>query len=205
MKILICLGNQILSVGVQRIITENLPDAQLGDYFCGPSLSDPDLVLFDSREKIDELNGTYPDARFICIDLGLKDCELTCLLLCHNVSGIISSKLNLEMFIKALCAVHRGEIWIEQTQLKTLLQQGRRVLYREDLRDLSDQDKKIIQLLARGLQNREIADQLCLSVPTVKAHLSRIYKTLNIDNRSQLVALATESGWQKPMTAPPSK
>lgn len=57
---------------------------------------------------------------------------------------------------------------------------------------MSEQDKKIIQLVARGDSNKEIADGLYLSVATVKAHLGRIFKHLKVNNRSQLAALATK-------------
>lgn len=197
MKIKICVGNQILASGVQRLIAENLPEAILDDPVSGEDVTDPDLVLFDSREAVDVLTQRYPAAKFICLDLGLKEPELACLLLCHHVNGIISPDLEVEMFCKALTAVHKGEIWVEQIHLKALLHQGRGLPHREDFRGLSEQDKQIIRLLSQGQRNKEIASQLCLSVPTVKAHLSRIYKTLNVENRSQLAALATESGWQK--------
>jgi len=197
MKIKVCVGNQILASGVEKLIVENLPDAVVSDAFRDAEMTEPDLVLFDSREAIDDLAHRYPTARLICLDLGLKEPELACLLLCHHVNGIISPDLDVKMFCKALTAVARGEIWVEQTHLKAMLRQGRGLPHREDFRGLSAQDKHIIRLLAQGQRNKEIADQLCLSVPTIKAHLSRIYKTLNVDNRSQLVALATESGWQK--------
>ena len=197
MKILVCVGNTILAEGLRRIITENLADAVLGDMLSGPPIADPDLVLFDSREQIDVLMRQYQRARFVCIDLGLREPELACLLLCHDISGIISPHLSVEMFCKALHSVARGEIWIEQTHLKAMLRQGRDRSHMEEVHGLSHQDKQIVRLIARGFRNRDIADQLCLSIPTIKAHLSRIYKTLGVENRAQLMALATESGWQK--------
>lgn len=197
MKILVCVGNKILAEGLRRIITENLTEAVLGDMLSGPTIADPDLVLFDSREKIDVLMRQYEHARFVCIDLGLREPELACLLLCHDISGIISPHLSVEMFCKALDAVHRGEIWVEQTHLKAVLYEGRGRTRMAEIHGLSDQDKQIVRLIARGYRNRDIADQLCLSIPTIKAHLSRIYKTLGVENRAQLMSLATESGWQQ--------
>jgi DNA-binding NarL/FixJ family response regulator len=43
-----------------------------------------------------------------------------------------------------------------------------------------------------GDSNNAIADKLFLSLPTIKAHLSRIFKCLNVENRAQLAALATK-------------
>lgn len=198
MKIKLRMGNRVLAEGIGKLIAENLAEAVVCDSVHDRGMTDPDLVVFCAREGIDALIRCYPAARFICLDSGLKEADLTCLLLCHQVSGIISPELDVEMFCKALTTVHRGEIWVEQTHLKAMLRQDRGLPFREEFRCLSDQDKRIICLLAQGQRNKDIADQLCLSVPTIKAHLSRIYKTLNVENRSQLVALATESGWQRP-------
>jgi DNA-binding NarL/FixJ family response regulator len=195
MRILICLRNHILAEGVKGIIKGNLDGATLADYYSGSAFDDPDLVLFDSREAIDELMQGYPGARFICFDLGLKNSELACLLYCHGISGVISTDLDIVMFCKALRTVHKGDIWLEQAHLKILLREGRAQPHREGIKSFSRQDKQIVRLVTSGMKNKDIADCLFLSLPTVKAHLSRIYKTLNIENRAQLVALAAESGW----------
>lgn len=197
MNILIFINNRVLSQGLQKIIAEYLPEVVVEDYFARKDACPPDLVLFDSRENIDHLKQQFSGAHFICIDLGLKDAELACLLFCHGVHGIISPRLDVDRFCKALRTVYKGEVWVEQTHLKALLNAGHSLPDSGRFRSLSDQDKRIIRLVATGKKNRQIADLLCLSEPTVKAHLSRIYKTLKVENRSSLVALATESGWTK--------
>ena len=195
MKILVCLRNHILAEGVKGIIRGNLDGALLSDYYSGSVIDDPALVLFDSRDVIDELMQKYPEARFVCFDLGLKSNDLACLLYCHGISGVISTKLDIEMFCKALRTVHEGDIWLEQDHLKILIREGRSLPSKDGIKSMSKQDKQIVKLVASGMKNKDIADCLFLSLPTVKAHLSRIYKTLNIENRAQLVALAAESGW----------
>lgn len=193
MKVLVCINNQILAEGIKRIIGEHVPDILLGDHFFGPSVKDPDIVLFVSRDDILELKETYVNARFIYFDQGAPDNELSCLLYCHGVLGIISSDLSLNNFCKALRRVHQGEVWLCQKHLHLLLDQGLKVSGSKNFHKLSDQDRKIIQLVAVGDSNREIADKLCLSLPTIKAHLSRIFRSLSIENRAQLAALATKS------------
>ena len=120
---------------------------------------------------------------------------MACLFLCHEINGIISPKLTIEMFCKALQKVYEGEIWLEQSHVKALLSTERKKVSKDDFHGFSQQDKQMIKLLVEGLHNQEIADQLYLSVPTIKAHLCRIYKSLGVKNRSQLVALAKDSSW----------
>ena len=192
MKVLVCINNKILAEGVKNIIGENVPETLLGDHFFGPVVEDPDIVLFASRDDILELKQSYPEARFIYLDQGSCDSELACLLYCHGVLGILSSDLDVNKFCKALRSVHQGEVWICQKHLHLLLEQGLTLPGRNKLHKLSDQDRKIIQLVTDGDSNNAIADKLFLSLPTIKAHLSRIFKRLNVENRAQLAALATK-------------
>lgn len=55
---------------------------------------------------------------------------------------------------------------------------------------VTDQERQVAELVARGRRNREVAAELHLSTRTVEAHLGRIYRKLGIASRSQLVALA---------------
>lgn len=195
MKILICVNNLVLTAGVKKIISDNLDGVIIGESLSGEAIEEPDIVLFDSRAKVEQLKLEYPGAKFICFDLGMKETEMACLLFCHGIHGIISPNMDVSMFCKALHSVNSGEIWIEQTHLKALLKKGRSLPSNGGLRELSEKDKTMVRLVAEGLKNKQIADLLCLSEPTVKAHLSRIYKTLQVNNRAELVALSAESGW----------
>jgi len=191
-KVLVCINNKILAEGVKGIVDEKLPETLLGDHFFGPTMEDPDIVLFFSRDDIIELKENYVGARFIYFDRGTPDSELSCLLYCHGVLGIISCDLDVNNFCKALRRVHQGEVWLCQKHLHLLLEQGPLIFGSKSFHKLSDQDRRIIQLVAAGDFNKEIADKLCLSLPTIKAHLSRIFRSLGVENRAQLAALATK-------------
>jgi DNA-binding NarL/FixJ family response regulator len=177
------------------MLTEKLSNGFIEEYYFTNPQTDHDIVIFDTRDKIDFLKNEFGQSKYICLDLGLKESDLACLLYCHGIHGILSSSLSFELFLKALHKVHAGEIWVEQNHMKALLSQRQALPSRGKFRELSEQDGKILRLVANGKKNKQIADVLCLSEATIKAHLSRIYKTLNVPNRSSLVALVTESGW----------
>jgi len=65
----------------------------------------------------------------------------------------------------------------------------------EDWCPLSARELDVLRLLARGLVYKQIAAELGLSPSTVRSHLHRTYKRLNVLNRTQAVLLATELGW----------
>lgn len=195
MEILLEMKSRILCEGLRELIGQHLPECLVSDSHSGPVPARPDIVIFDDRRRAEEVTGGYPESRFLFIDNGLGDAELACLLMCHGVQGILSCDQDQILFIRALHTVSRGEIWLEQKLLQIVLREGTQLPQKERTRVMSDQDRRIIILITRGRKNAEIAAELCLSEPTIKAHVSRIYKTLNVRNRSQLVTLATESGW----------
>ena len=60
---------------------------------------------------------------------------------------------------------------------------------------LTDRELEILRLAARGMGNKEIARQLALSVPTVKAHLVNIFNKMGVGSRTEAVMQAVRKGW----------
>lgn len=75
----------------------------------------------------------------------------------------------------------------------------RRQVASEELRSLTEREREVMALAAAGLNNRQIADELVISVATAKTHISRAMRKLRAQDRAQLVAFAYASG----LVAPP--
>lgn len=65
---------------------------------------------------------------------------------------------------------------------------------RSALSDLTPREREVLNLLAQGLSNDEIAAQLVIAAKTVRNHVTRIYRKLQVDSRAQAIVLARETG-----------
>jgi DNA-binding NarL/FixJ family response regulator len=68
----------------------------------------------------------------------------------------------------------------------------------ERFAELTERELEVLELIARGSSNREIAEQLFLSEATVKTHVTRIFSKLELRDRVQAVVLAYEHGLVSP-------
>jgi DNA-binding NarL/FixJ family response regulator len=68
------------------------------------------------------------------------------------------------------------------------------VLMTDPLADLSEREQEVLELISQGLTNKMIADELVISVNTVKKHVQSIFTKLNVDSRAAAVARALSRG-----------
>jgi DNA-binding NarL/FixJ family response regulator len=68
----------------------------------------------------------------------------------------------------------------------------------DELRHLTDRERQVMSLVARGLSNHEIAERLFVSPATAKTHVSRAMTKLGARDRAQLVVMAYEAGLVRP-------
>jgi len=65
----------------------------------------------------------------------------------------------------------------------------------DDLDPLTSREREVLQLLAEGFSNKEIAEQLSISVKTVESHRSNMMSKLDVSNKTELVKYAIRKGW----------
>ncbi len=111
-----------------------------------------------------------------------------------GVGGIVLKEMEPEHLIQCIRKVYAGEQWIERRtawlSLEKLLKREADVIELTSL--LTTQETRILKLVAKGLSNRQISENLCISEGTIKVHLHNIYKKLNVRNRVSLLRYAQE-------------
>jgi len=100
--------------------------------------------------------------------------------------------------IKAIHAVQGGEIWAERRILEKAIEKP--MLLPETLQThvpglppLTNREMEVLTMVLQGASNREIADSNSISERTVKTHLYRVYRKLNVKSRTKAIALLAHS------------
>ncbi len=152
----------------------------------------PDILLMDIRmgdmtgiEAGEKILKKYPDAKILYLTT-FSDDEYIVKALQIGTKGYIL-KQNFECIIPALHTVMEGQTVFGDdviTRLPSLMQKKSGIDYGKY--DINDKEKEIIELIAKGLSNKEISVELFLSEGTVRNYLSSILEKLELRDRTQL-------------------
>lgn len=114
-----------------------------------------------------------------------------------GASGFVLKDDPLEQLIAAIRIVAHGEALLSPTITKRVIEQFARIPQPtppRQLEELTERELDVFRLIARGLSNAEIGQQLYISDTTVKTHITHILQKLNLRDRVQAVILAYETG-----------
>lgn len=165
----------------------------------------PDLILMDIRlPGIDGLEATklvkeqYPYVKIVMVTVSDDIAHLFDALK-RGAQGYLLKNLQPESWIEYLKAICFDEAPMTRELafriLKEFSQTDQSV--EQDTSSLTVRETEILGLVAKGMSNRHIAEQLAISEYTVKNHIKNIFHKLHLDNRSQLVRYVYEHGWMK--------
>jgi two-component system, NarL family, response regulator DevR len=159
----------------------------------------PDVVLMDVRlpdgsgvEACREIRSELPDARVLMLtSFADEDAVLSAIV--AGASGYLLKQARADALLDAIHTVGRGGSLLDPAVAQKVLDRIRASAVapaRDDkLAALSDQERKILPLIAAGKTNREIAEVLYLSEHTVKAYVSDLLSKLALRRRSEAAAL----------------
>jgi DNA-binding NarL/FixJ family response regulator len=175
----------------------------------------PDVVLMDIRmPRMDGLEATrtiFAGAAaaprvLVLTTFDLDEYVFDALL--AGASGFLLKDVPPEQLIAGIRAVAAGEALLAPSVTRRLIEsflRDRRAAEPPAARDeLTEREREVLALMARGLSNAEIAQHLFVSSTTVKTHVARILSKLDLRDRVQAVVLAYETGIVTPGDAPRS-
>ena len=163
----------------------------------------PHLILWDCRGD---------DPSNICIECGVNldsFCHRCFVALFHvrhdkkiekdalnkGVRGIFYTGDSLEKVLKGVRVILKGELWFPRQIMSECLEEHEGSMgISDDIRvALTHREQEILLKIASGASNKVIADELFISMHTVKTHLYNIYKKINVTNRLQAVLWAAKN------------
>ena len=171
----------------------------------------PDVVLMDIRmPELDGLEATrrvsespeLEDVRVLILTTFEMD-EYVFEALRSGASGFLLKDTEPEDLLRAVRIVAAGEALLAPSVTRTLIGEfvsrpERRSVAPDSLSLLTDREREVLALVATGLSNDEIAEELFISPATARTHVSRIMMKLNARDRAQLVVVAYQSGLVSP-------
>jgi DNA-binding NarL/FixJ family response regulator len=127
-----------------------------------------------------------------------------------GASGFITKDVPAEELVHAVRVVAAGDALLTPAVTRQLLDRVARRLPAPvshtpaALDELTEREREVLELLARGMSNAEIAAGLVVGEATVKTHVSNVLMKLRLRDRVQAVVLAYEMGLVQPGTPPPN-
>jgi NarL family two-component system response regulator LiaR len=161
----------------------------------------PDVVLMDlvmpgvdGVEAIRRIRARSPGARVLVLSSFLDD-ERLFPAVRAGAAGYLLKDVEPRELVKAIRTVHGGEALLHPAVAARLMDEiaaGRAA--EPDLDGLTDREREVLTLIARGLPNKLIARDLSISEKTVKTHVSSILGKLGLTDRTQAALYAVRSG-----------
>ena len=165
----------------------------------------PDVVVMDTQmpvvsgvEATAHIRKRVGQARVLLLTLGADD-EMILNILRAGAAGCLLKDADLNELMLAIRTVHRGGSYLSPEIADRMVQNYVRFADkpgeerpRREL--LSVREREILQLVAEGHGNQQIAAKLCLSVKTVEAHKAHIMRKLNVQGRTELIKYAIRKG-----------
>jgi len=164
---------------------------------------DPDVVLMDIR--MPELDGLEATRRILAADGTSRVLVLTTFDLDEYVyealrggaSGFVLKDDPPEQLLAAIRTVAAGDALLSPAVTKRVIRQFTRIprpTPPEELEELSARERDVLRLVARGLSNAEIGQELFISETTVKTHVTHVLHKLDLRDRVQAVVLVHQAG-----------
>lgn len=174
-----------------QLCAQRQPEVLLLDWY---------LPILGGMEVVRRLQGCKPVIR-VLVSNAADDDRCIREVLRTGTAGYVVEDESLGAIVSAVKAVARGQVWYSQRVMAKIAAYAREGARESPLvTELTAREREVLQLLAQGMTNKRIAVALCITLQTVKNHVSSIYGKLGVCSRVEAAMRAVERGpvtWDK--------
>lgn len=166
----------------------------------------PDLILVDLPDNGEhDFLPCFQDLKIpVLVLIGKHDVEIYKKCLKIGISGLVLKEERADTLFKAIEKINGGEIWFDRTIMgETIRQLVDEKQFMHDYpkahvtNGLTDREKQVVELICKGMKNKDIAESLFITETTVRHHLTSVFNKLEITSRLELVIYAFKHGLVK--------
>jgi RNA polymerase sigma factor (sigma-70 family) len=210
-KVLIVDDDDLMRAGLRGLLSSNDRIEVVGEAADGRDalyrtrLAQPDVVLMDVRmPDLDgiaatrELSSSFPDVKVVILTTFQQD-DYIFGALSAGASGFLLKRTAPEALVAAIHTIAAGDSLLSPPVTSRVIERMAQqpapdASQDERLDELTPREREVLELVARGLSNAEIGEELVVEESTVKTHVKRILGKLGVRDRVQAVIFAYESG-----------
>ena len=209
LRILLVDDHEVVRVGLRALLSRHPDFDVVGEAATAAEAVEralalrPDVVVMDIRlpgksgiDACREIVRQAPEVQVIMLTSYAED-DLVFEAIEAGAAGYVLKQIGSEALVQSLERVGRGESLLDPALTKRVFARLREAVRKERgeaFRDLTEQELKILALIAEGKTNKEIASALYLSEKTVRNYVSSILGKLGLQSRAQAAAYAVEHG-----------
>jgi len=199
-RILLIDDHALFRDGMRILLRQLDPDAEIleadgcEEVLRGRDWVPPDLLLLDlglpglgGLEGLRILHQRWPDTRIVVIS-GVDDLDTIHTAIGAGAAGYIVKTANAQEMLAAIRLVNAGGVYVPAYARAVIQRRERRL-------DLTPRQREVLNLLMRGLANRDIARALGMAESTVRGHVSELLAELGARNRTEAARIAFEQGF----------
>lgn len=204
-KLLLVDDHGIVREGLRALLDDGEEFVIVGEAGNGDEACDavrrlqPDIVLMDLKmpgmaasDAIRVIRATAPSVKVIALTSYAEDGQVR-EIMAAGAAGYILKDVTKSDFVTALRTVAGGQTWLHPLAQRSLVEQLRN-RQADPVALLTQRERSVLELIARGMSNRQIGDELHLTEGTVKGYVSTILAKLKLEDRTQAALFAVQRG-----------
>ncbi len=194
---------QILEAEVDMDVVAEAADGAEAVKLAGsarPDVAIVDIAMpgVDGIEATRQIKSLYPSIAVLILS-AYDDDQFVFSLLEAGAAGYLLKSVRGRELVDAVRQVYGGESVLHPTIARKVLNRfvpaPGKTAGQKPSEVLSERELEVLKSATRGLSNQDIADELCLSLRTVQAHLGHIFNKLQVSSRTEAVVRALKEGW----------